>query len=55
MKEERRGDIVIYMAKGGKTALEVKLQQEPVWLAQAQMSDLFDKSKIIISEHIKNI
>ncbi len=55
MKEEHRGNIVIYKAKGGKTALEVKLQQETVWLSQAQMTDLFDKNKRTISEHIWSI
>jgi len=51
----QKGEIVIYQAKGGKTALEVKLQQETVWLSQAQMCDLFDKNKRTISEHIRNI
>jgi len=32
MKEEPRGEIVIYETKGGETALEVKLEQETVWL-----------------------
>jgi len=52
---DQRGKIVIYQAKDGKTALEVKLQQETVWLSQAQMCDLFDKNKRTISEHIRNI
>ncbi len=55
MQEEPKGEIVIYQAKGGKTTLEVKLQQETVWLSQAQMCDLFDKNKRTISEHIRNI
>ena len=52
---DQKGEIIIYQAKGGKTALEVKLQQETVWLSQAQMCDLFDKNKRTISEHIRNI
>ena len=52
---DQRGEIIIYQAKDGKTALEVKLQQETVWLSQAQMCDLFDKNKRTISEHIRNI
>jgi len=55
MKEEPKGEIVIYQAKGGKSTLEVKLQQETVWLSQAQMCNLFDKNKRTISEHIRNI
>ena len=55
MKEEPKGEIVIYQAKSGKTTLKVKLQQETVWLSQVQMCDLFDKNKRTISEHIRNI
>ncbi len=55
MKEESKGEIVIYKTKGGQSALEVKLQKETVWLSQAQMCDLFDKNKRTISEHIRNI
>lgn len=35
--------------------LKVQLENETVWLTQAQMVDLFDSSKANISEHIKNI
>lgn len=52
MKEEHRGDIVIYKTKAGKTALEVKLQQETVGLKQVQMSELFDKDRRTISENM---
>ena len=55
MKEERRGDVVIYKARGGKTALEVKLQQETVWLSLNQMTELFQRDKSVISRHVRNI
>lgn len=55
MNEERRGEIVIYRTKDGKAALEVKLQEETVWLSQAQVGQLFDKNKRTISEHISNL
>ena len=55
MKEEPKGEIVIYQAKGGKTTLEVKLQQETVWLSQKQMSSLFDTERSVITKHINNI
>ena len=55
MKEESRGEIVIYRTKDGKAALEVKLQEETVWLSQGQMGQLFDKNKRTISEHISNL
>ena len=55
MKEEPKGEIVIYQAKGGKTTLEVKLQQESVWLNLNQMAELFDRDKSVISRHIRKI
>jgi prophage maintenance system killer protein len=55
MKEEPRGEIVIYRTKDGRAALEVKLQKETVWLSQAQVGQLFDKNKRTISEHIRNL
>ncbi len=55
MKEEPKGEVVIYQAKGGKTTLEVKLQQETVWLNLNQMTELFHRDKSVISRHISNI
>ena len=55
MISDFRGEIVIYQEKDGTTALEVKLQQETVWLSQVQMGQLFEKDRRTISEHISNI
>ena len=55
MKEKPKGEIVIYQTKGGKATLEVKLQQETVWLTQVQMCQLFDKDRRTISEHVNNL
>jgi prophage maintenance system killer protein len=52
---DQRGEIIIYQAKDGKTALEVKLQQETVWLSLNQMADLFERDKSVISRHLHNI
>ena len=48
-------NILIYQAEDGKTKIETRLENETVWLTQAQLCDLFQKSKATISEHIKNI
>lgn len=47
--------IIIYQAEDGQTKLQVKLEDETVWLTQAQICQLFGKSKATISEHIKHI
>ncbi|HEY5535318.1 MAG TPA: hypothetical protein VIL99_10340 [Ignavibacteria bacterium] len=52
---ENNNKIVIYKAKDGKTALEVNLTKETIWLTQKQMAILFDKDTDTISLHINNI
>lgn len=47
--------IVIYQTEDGRTQLDVKLENETVWLTQAQLVQLFDSSKANVSEHIKHI
>lgn len=47
--------ILIYQSEDGKTKIETRLENETVWLTQAQLCELFQKSKATISEHIKNI
>lgn len=47
--------ILLYRAEDGKTQIQVKLQDETVWLTQAQMAELFQKNVRTINEHIKNI
>ncbi len=49
------GEIIIYQALDGKTQIEVKLEQESVWLNQYQMAELFDTDRTSIVKHIKNI
>jgi hypothetical protein len=48
-------NIIIYQTEDGNTKIETRLEDETVWLTQAQLCDLFQKSKATISEHIKNI
>ena len=48
-------EVVIYQAEDGKTRLEVQLEQETVWLSQAQLVDLFERDVSVISRHIRNV
>lgn len=52
---EQQGEIIIYQSADGKNKLDVKLENETVWLSQSQLVDLYQTSKSNISEHIKNI
>jgi hypothetical protein len=49
------GEIIIYQNTEGNIKIDVRLEEETVWLTQAQLCDVFQKSKSTISEHIKNI
>ena len=49
------GEILIYQSEDGLTKLEVKIQDETVWLTQQQMADLFQTSRTNVVEHISHI
>ena len=53
--EENNNNIVIYQTDDGTIKIDVKLEDETVWLSQQQMADLYDTTKQNISLHIKNI
>lgn len=55
MKEEQKGEIILYQAENGTTKIEVRLENENVWLTQSQLVELYQSSKSNISEHIKHI
>lgn len=48
-------DIKIYYIEGSQTEIEVKLNQDTVWLSQRQMAELFDKDTDTIGLHLRNI
>ena len=50
-----KGEIIIYQGTDGTAHIEVKMQDETVWLTQAQLVELYQTSKSNISEHIKHI
>jgi hypothetical protein len=52
---EDKGEILIYETQTGESQLEVKLQNESLWLNLNQLSQLFERDKSVISRHLKNI
>ena len=52
MEEDK---IIIYQTEDGQTQIDVRLENETVWLTQAQMAELFDKDRTVIGRHIRNI
>lgn len=55
MNDNQNGEIVIYQTEDGNTKIDVRFENETVWLTQAQLVDLYQSSKANISEHIKHI
>ena len=53
--EEENNKILIYTGADGLTKIDVKLDEETLWLTQAQMCELYQTSKANVSEHIKHI
>ena len=52
---ENESNIIIYQTEDGNTKIETRLQNETVWLTQAQMSELFQKERSVITKHINNV
>jgi prophage maintenance system killer protein len=52
---DRKGEIVLYRAANGLSALEVRLEQDTVWLNLNQIADLFKRDKSVISRHLRNV
>jgi len=50
-----KGEIILYKAPNKGAMLEVRLQQDTVWLTQAQMAMLFGKERSVITRHLRNV
>jgi hypothetical protein len=50
-----KGEIIIYKTKDGETSIDVRMEEETVWLTLNQMCNFFDKDKSVISRHLKYI
>lgn len=50
-----KGEIIIYQSEAGNTKIDVRLENETLWLTQQQMADLFQTTKQNVSLHLKNI
>jgi len=55
MKEEQKGELILYQAEDETTKIEVRLENENVWLTQKMMAELFQTTPQNITIHLKNI
>ena len=49
-----QNQIVIYQTEDGQTQIDVRLENDTVWLTQAQMAELFQKNQSVVARHINN-
>lgn len=55
MPEASSGEVVVYEAPDGDVRVDVRVDQETVWLSLNQMADLFGRDKSVISRHLRNV
>ncbi len=55
MNEELKGNIIIYQSSDRVNKIDVRLEDENVWLSQQQMAELYQSSRTNVVEHINNI
>lgn len=55
MKEENKSELILYQTEDGKTRLEVRLQDETVWMTQSAMAELYQTTPQNVTLHLKTI
>jgi len=53
--QENKSQIIIYQTESGETKIDVRLEEETVWLTQEQMATLFERDRSVIVRHIGNV
>lgn len=48
-------EILIYQTEDGQTKVDVRIENETVWLTQAEMAELFQKDRTVITKHISRV
>lgn len=55
MNQDNNSSVIIYKSKDGAIQLDVKLENETVWLSANQMASLFDRDEKTIRKHVNNV
>jgi hypothetical protein len=55
MNQDHTGDIILYQTEDGTTRIEVRFENDNIWLTQQQMAELYQTSRTNVVEHIKHI
>ncbi|MCL1885635.1 MAG: virulence RhuM family protein [Dehalococcoidia bacterium] len=54
-KKSENSEIIIYQTDDGRTKIDVRMGDDTVWLTQAQISELFQRDRTVITKHIRNV
>jgi hypothetical protein len=54
-QKDALGQVELVHAADGQVTLDVRLEADTVWLSQAQLAELFDRERSVISKHIGNV
>jgi len=54
-KDNQKSQIIIYKTEDGRTKIDVRFEEETVWLTQSALAELFQTTKQNIGQHIQNI
>ena len=49
------GEVLLYEAPDGQVRVDVRLEQDTVWLTQEQLSQLFGRERSVITKHVRNV
>ena len=52
---ENNTSLIMYQTEDGETKIDVRMENETVWLTRAQMSELFGRDISVIGRHIRNV
>lgn len=55
LDEQGRGEFILYTTEDGSTRVECRFEDNTIWLSQALIAQLYDRSKKTISEHLVNL
>ncbi len=50
-----KSELILYQTEDNRTRIEVRLENETVWLTQAQIADLFQRERSVITKHVRNL
>ncbi|SDF33895.1 virulence RhuM family protein [Sporomusa acidovorans] len=55
MSSNHTSEFLLYQTEDGQTKIDVRIKNETVWLTQAEMAELFQKDRTVITKHINNV